>query len=324
MKRREFIVGVAGMAAWPPLAYGQRPNKLPTIGFLGAASAAAWAPWTASFMDRLRELGWIEGRTIAVEFLWAEGRIERFEEIAHEFVRRNVDVIVTGQSALLQVKRVTSSIPIVFTLGNDPLATGLIASLARPGGNITGLSSQGGDVVPIRIELLRDILGRPLARLAALADVTLPASLREMAELDLIADRLNIQIVRGEIRSGGDIDTAFVKMRGADALYVCSGPLTNTYRVLINNLAISARMPAAHFEKQYLEGGGLIAYGPSYSALFRRAAEYVSMILRGAYAGDLPIEQPTKFDLVINLAAAKALNLTIPSSLLARADEVIE
>ena len=325
MNRREVITLLGGAgAAWPVAARAQQATKLPTIGYLGPGSAAAWAPWTDAFVQRLRELGWIEARTIAIEYRWADGRFERFKEIAVEFVQRNVDVIVTGQSALPTVQQTTSVIPVVFALGNDPLESGFVTSLARPGGNITGLSTvAAGDLVSKRIELLRDVLPN-LKRLAVLGNVGQANSVREMADVELTAIRLDIQVVRAEIRTAEDLGPTFEKLTGADALYVCSGPLTNTYRVSINTLALGARLPTVHLQKQYLEGGGLMAYGPSYPALFRRAADYVDKILRGAHPGDLPVEQPTKFELVIDLNAAKLLGLTIPPTLLARADEVIE
>jgi putative ABC transport system substrate-binding protein len=324
VKRREFITLLgSAAAAWPLAARAQQATKLPTIGYLGPGSAAAWGPWTDAFVQRLSELGWIEARTVAIEYRWADGRFERFKEIALEFVQRNVDVIVTGQSALPTVQQATSVIPVVFALGNDPLESGFVTSLARPGGNITGLSTQAGDLVSKRIELLRGVLPN-LKRLAVLGNVGQADSVREMADVELTATRLDIQVVRAEIRTAKDIGPIFEKLTGADAIYVCSGPLTNTYRVRINTLAQGARLPTVHLQKQYLEGGGLMAYGPSYPALFRRAADYVDKILRGAHPGDLPVEQPTKFELVIDLNAAKLLGLTIPPTLLARADEVIE
>ena len=323
MRRREFIAGL-GAAAWPFAAQAQQRAKLPTIGYLGTASAAAWAPWTAAFAQRLRELGRIEGRTIAIEYRWADSLPERSREIAAEFVQRKVDVIVTGLSTVPVVAQATSVIPVVFALGNDPLESGFVASLARPGGNVTGLSTQASDLVPKRIELLREIVPKGLKRLAVLGNAGQAISVREMADVELAAGRLGIEVVRAEIRTGEDIGPAFEKMAGADALYVCGNPLTNTHRVRINALAQAAGMPTSHLQKQYLEGGGLIAYGPSYPAQFRRAADYVDMILRGAKPGELPVEQPTKFELVIDLTAAKKLGLVIPPTLLARADEVIE
>jgi putative ABC transport system substrate-binding protein len=327
MRRRDFITLLGGVAAaWPAVARGQQTDKLPTIGFLGTASATAvdWSLWTAAFQRRLRELGWIEGRTVAIEYRWGEGRPDRFAEFAAEFVRRKVDVIVTPGSAVTAVKRATSSIPIVFPMAIDPVAGGLVASLARPGGNVTGLSNQQYDVVGKRLELLREILPN-LRRLAILANAGYRESVLEMGEVEALAHRLGIEVVKLEIRRAEDIAPAFEAIKGrADALYLVTDGLIGTNLTRIMTHALAARLPTSGNIRAYVAAGALMSYGPNFPDLFRRSAEYVDKILRGAKAADLPVEQPTKFDLVVNLTAAKALGLTVPPMLLARADEVIE
>jgi putative ABC transport system substrate-binding protein len=324
MKRREFITLLGGAAAaWPAALRAQQP-KMPTIGVLGTASAAAWGPWTAAFVLRLRELGWMDGRTVAIEYRWANGRNERFAELAAEFVQLKADVILTSGGAGFAAKQATSTIPIVSVILPDPIGSGLVASLARPGGNLTGLSIQLTDLAGKRLELLREVVPG-LRRLAFLLDAGYPAMLLEMSEAQAITNTLGIEITKLEIRGPEDLVPAFETLKdGADALYVSGGPLISANRIRINTLANAARLPTMHGEKAYVEAGGLMSYGPNFPDLFRRAAEFVDKILRGAKAGDIPVEQPTKFDLVINLTTAKALGLEVPPTLLARADEVIE
>jgi putative ABC transport system substrate-binding protein len=291
---------------------------------LGTTSASAWSHYVAAFAQRLRELGWVESRTVAIEYRWAEGRSERLTEMAGEFVRLKVDVIVTAGSAFLAIKQATSVIPIVFAIADDPVEAGFVASLARPGGNITGLSIQRGDTLGKRLELLREVLPG-LRRLAILANVGDPNTVREIGEVEAAARTFGFEVAKLEIRRAEDIVPAFEAINGgADALYVCGDPLVNTNRVRINTLALAARLPTMHFVKVYVEAGGLMSYGPNFADLFRRSADYVDKILRGVKPGDIPIEQPTKFELVINLKTAKALGLEVPPMLLARADEVIE
>jgi putative ABC transport system substrate-binding protein len=325
MRRRNFLSVLGGAAvAWPLAAHAQRP-AMPTIGFLGPPKPAAWNEFVTAFVRRLRELGWIEGRTVAIEYRWAEGRPERVAEIAAEFVRLKVNIIVTGGVAVPAVKQATTIIPIVFAVDNDPVGTGLVASLARPGGNVTGLSVQAPDLVGKRLELLREVLPG-LRRLAIMANVGYAAAVVEMREVQSTGRILGLDIIPLEIRRPEDISPAFegLRNRGADALYVCTDALVGANQVQINTAANAARLPTMHSARTYAETGGLMSYGPSYPELFRRAAEYVDKILRGAKPADLPVEQPTRFDLVINLATAKALGLTIPESFLLRADEVIE
>ena len=326
MRRREFITLLGGAAAsWPLTARAQQAGKLPTIGFLVAGTPTSHGQWVAAFVQRLRELGWIEGRTITIEYRWAEGRSERFAEIAAELVRRKVDVIVTSATeAIVAAKQATSVIPIVFAAAGDPVGTGLVASLARPGGNVTGLSIQQTDVAAKRLELLREVVPG-LQRLAIWANAGSPSNVVEMAEVAATARTLGLEVATPEIRRAEDIAFVFEALKGrAEALYVCADPLATTNRTRINILAVGARLPTMHGTRDMVEAGGLMSYGPNFPNQFRRAADYVDRILRGAKPAEIPVEQPTKFDLVINLTTAKALGLDVPPALLARADEVIE
>jgi putative ABC transport system substrate-binding protein len=324
MRRREFITLFGGAAAWPLAGRAQQAAKLPTIGFLGTPAASAWAPWTAAFVQRLRELGWIEGRTVAIQYRWAEGRAERWAEFAAEFVGLKVDVIVSGGNAAVAAKRASTVVPIVFTMVDDPVGMGLVASLARPGGNVTGLAMQSTDVVGKRLALLREAVP-DLRRLAIMANVEYPFAALEMAQAQTAVRTLGLDAAIFEIRRAEDIAPAFEALKDrADALYVVGDALVMTHRIRINTLALTARVPTMHVVRELVEVGGLMSYGANFSDLFRRAADYVDKILRGVKPGDIPVEQPTKFDLVINLTTARALGLTVPPTLLARADEVIE
>jgi putative ABC transport system substrate-binding protein len=325
LKRREFITLIGGAAAaWPLAARAQQAGKLPTIGFLGPTTLSSVGLWLAAFVQRLRERGWIEGRTVAIEYRWGEGRSERLAEIAAEFVRLKVDVILTHGTGAYSAKQATTAIPIVFALATDPVATGLVASLARPGGNITGLSIQGTDLAAKRVELLREVVPG-LHRLAIMANTGGPGAVLEMREVEAMAHSLGLEPVPFEFHRSEDIAIAFETFNGrADALYVAADPLVLTNRIRINTLALGTRLPTIFGLRENVEAGGLMSYGPNFSDLFRRAADYVDKILRGAKPADIPVEQPTKFDLVINLTTAKALGLTIPESFLLRADEVIE
>jgi putative tryptophan/tyrosine transport system substrate-binding protein len=324
MRRRDFITLFGGAAAWPLAARAQQPAKLPTIGFLGAGTLSAWSLWVAAFVQRLRELGWIEGRTIAIEYRWAEGRSERFTEIGAEFMRLKVDVIVTVGTAIAALKQVTSTIPIVFAAAVDPLGSGLVTSLARPGGNVTGLSMQSTELVTKRCEFLREILP-DLRRMAVMGNAGYPAALLEMREVEAAARTLGLEIDTAELLRAEDISPAFDAFKSrVQALYVCADALVNSNNVRINILAAGARLPTMYATRVFVEAGGLMAYGPNNADLFRRAGDYVDKILRGAKPAEIPVEQPTKFDLVINLTTAKAIGLTMPESFLLRADEVIE
>jgi putative ABC transport system substrate-binding protein len=277
-----------------------------------------------AFRQGLRELGWVEGQNIAIAPRYAEGEPDRLAALAAEFVRLKVDVIVTGGAAVPAVKQATSVIPTVFAVADDAVGTGLVASLARPGGNVTGLSNQQIDLVGKRIELLRELIPG-LRRLAIMANTDAPGVGLEMAEAQTVAGRLGLQVVTSAIRRAEDIAPAFEAIEGrADALYVCGDALTNTYRIRINTLALGLRLPTILPARDMVETAGLISYGANFPDLFRRAADLVDKILRGAKPADIPVEQPTKFDFVINLTTAKALGLKIPEAVLLRADEVIE
>jgi putative tryptophan/tyrosine transport system substrate-binding protein len=326
LKRREFITLLGGAAgAWPFAARAQRFSNLKTIGFLGEGTPSSHGPLFAAFVQRLRELGWVEGHTVAIELRWGEGRNERFAEFAAEFVRLKVDIIVaSGTANVLAAKQATAVIPIVIAAAGNPIGSGLVASLAQPGGNVTGLSTQAADLAGKRLEFLREVIPGP-GRLAIMGNVANPSVVLEMGELKAAARALSLEIAALEIQKTQDIVPAFEALKGrADALYVVVDALVAANWIRINTLALGARLPTMSGGQGYVEMGGLISYGPNGPALFRRAADYLDKILRGAKPGDLPIEQPTKFDLVMNLVTARALGLTIPESLLARADEVIE
>ena len=326
MRRREFTTLVGGAAVtWPLAARAQQARKVPTVGFLGQSTPLGESERAAAFAQRLRELGWVEGRTIAIEYRWAAGRNERLAEIAAEFVQLKMDVIVAGGTPpVLAAMQATSIIPIVFASAGDPVGTGLVASLARPGGNVTGLSVLAVDLASKRLDLLREVVSG-FGRLAIMGNVGNPIILNELAELQAAAGRLGLQVDRLEIQRPQDIAPALEAVKGrADAVYVCQDLLTVGNRMRINTLALGARLPVMHASREHIEAAGLMSYGPNFLDLYRRAGDYVDKILRGAKPGDLPVEQPTKFDLVINLTTARALGLTIPESLLARADEVIE
>jgi len=326
VKRRAFITLLGGAAAWPLAARAQQPAKLPTIGFLGPNTRSFDSQQRLpAFVERLRELGWIEGRTIAIEYRWAEGSIDRAAELAAEFVRLKVDVIVTsGTPQVLAAKQATSVIPIVFAAVGDPVGAGVVATLARPDGNATGLSLQQTETTGKRLELLREVIPG-LRRLAIIANSDNLSAVLEVREAQAAARALGLDVVTSEIQRREDIAPAFEALKGrVDALYVAADPLLNTNRMPVAILAVGARLPTMYSIREPIETGGLIYYGPNFADLNRRAADFVDKILRGTKPADLPVEQPTKFELIINLTTAKALGLTIPEQLLARADEVIE
>ena len=323
MRRREFITLLGAATAWPRRTRAQQAGKLPTIGFLGA-DAAAFAPWTAAFVARLGELGWIEGKTVAIEYRWSQGRSERYAEIAAEFVSRKVDVIVTVGSAVPIVRQATVVIPIVFAVGIDPVGSGLVASLAQPGGNVTGLSIQANELAGKRLEFARELVPQ-LHRLAIMFNVGNAQPVLEMGETQAAARMLGFEVAPLVIQRAEDIAPAFQGLKTrADALYVAVDQLMVANRSSILASALDARMPTIFSTRDFVKAGALMSYGPSYTERFGRAADYVDKILRGANPGDLPVEQPTKFELVINVTTAKALGLDVPPPLLARADEVIE
>jgi ABC-type uncharacterized transport system substrate-binding protein len=326
MRRRDVIAFLGSAAAASSLAArAQQPGKLPTIGFVGAGTPSTYSPWVAAFVQRLRELGWIEGRTVAVEIRWAEGRGERYAEIAAEFVQLKVDAVLTiGTPATAAAMKATSVIPIVFVAVNDPVALGVVATLARPAANVTGLSNQQHDVAGKRLELLREVVPR-LRRLAILMNPANAGGALEMKDVQTLAGTIGVETITLQIRQAEELGPALQSLNNlADALYFASDPLFNSNRILINNMVLGLRLPTIYAFREYIEAGGLMSHGANFPALFRRGAEFVDRILRGAKPADIPVEQPTKFDLVINLTTAKTLGLTVPDKLLALADEVIE
>jgi putative ABC transport system substrate-binding protein len=326
MRRRHFLTVLGGGAAlWPFAGLAQPASTLRTIGFLVPGSRLSHGHRAMAFAHRLGELGWHEGRNVTIEYRWAEGRRERYSEIAAEFVRLNVTAIVTaGTEPVAAAKQVASVIPIVFATAGDPIGTGLVASLARPGGNITGLSMQQTDAAGKRLGLLREMVP-DLRRLAIMANTASPLGALETREIQAAAHRLGIESVVSNVRQSADVGKAMEGIKGrVDALYVVIDPVLTTNRVRIVTLAIASRLPIMALSREYVESGGLISYGPNIPEMYRRAADLVDKILRGTKPADIPIEQPTKFELVINLSTARAVGLSIPPSLLARADEVIE
>jgi putative ABC transport system substrate-binding protein len=323
MRRREFILGSMA-TAWPVVGRAQTLGKLPTIGILGSTSAA-WNHWLAALLQRLHQLDWIENRTVTVEYRWTEGRNERYAELAADLVRSNVNIIVPlGTPAIFAAKKATAVVPIVFPLASDPVGDGLVASLARPGGNITGLSNQQPDLAGKRLEILREIIPN-LTRLAYLANINNSTVKLLVNEVQIAARKLGLEIIPGDIKRAEDIAPALDALKGrAQALYVAGDPLVADNQIQINTLALAARLPTIHGTRGYADTGGFVSYGPDFSDLFRRAGDYIDKILKGAKPADLPVEQPTKIELVINLKTAKALGFEIPSKLLFTADEVIE
>ena len=312
-------------ATWPLTAGAQQRARLPTIGFLGSTTPAPQSQWTAAFVQRLAELGWREGRNVEIEYRWAEGRSDSFAKLADELVRLNVDVIVTHNTPpTLAAKQATSVIPIVFATAGDPVANDLVASLARPGGNATGLSILSADLAGKRLEVLREVVPG-LRRLAILTDVANPFTKREVGEVRRAAGTLAIELDPIEIRRADDIAPALDPSQlRAQALYVPAVPLFFANRARINSLALAARLPTIHLVREYVEAGGLMSYGPNWPDMWRQAADLVDKILHGTKPADIPVQQPTRFDLVLNLKTAKALGLTFPDKTLALAEEVIE
>jgi putative tryptophan/tyrosine transport system substrate-binding protein len=324
MRRREFIAGLGGAAGWPVVARAQQPAKLPTVGFLGSLTQSAQKEWTAALVQRLREHEWVEDRTVAIEYRWAEGRNERYSEIATEFVRLKVDVILTVGTAIPAAKQATSTIPIVFAIAVDPVGSGLVASLARPGGNVTGSSIQSTEVAGKRVEILHELLP-DLRRMAIIGNVDYDGAVREIGEVRIAAAKLGLNADVLEIRHARDVVPAFETLKsGTQALYVCPDALANANHARINTLALGSGLATMHPFRDYIGAGGLMSYGASTTDLFRRAGDLVDKILKGAKPADLPVEQPTRFELVINLTTAKALRLTIPEAFLLRADELID
>lgn len=325
MRRRDFISLGSGAALWPVVARAQ-PSATPhIIGFLGPTPAAIAATWFAAFVTRLGELGWKDGRDIEIEARWAEGQAGRLPQLAVDLVKLEPDVIVTWATVpALVVKHTTATIPVVFALAADPIGAGLVASLARPGGNLTGLSIQNVDLAGKRFELLYDIVPN-LHRLAIMANVDAPDVIAEMKQVEATANKIGLETITLEVRHTEDIAPAFDTLTARpDAIYVVGDPLTFTNRGQINSLALRSHLPTLYAIREFVNAGGLMSYGANFPDLFRRAADFTDKILRGTKPAEIPVEQPTKFDLVINRKTAKALGLTIPQTLLATADEVIE
>jgi putative ABC transport system substrate-binding protein len=326
MRRREFITLLGGAAVWPIAARAQQGERVRRIGVSnGGASNPVSQAFLNAFLQELARLGWMEGRNIIIDVRWAEGRNERSTEIAAEFVKLKVDVIVASATPpTLAAMQTSSTIPIVFVATANPLDTGLVASLARPGGNVTGLSNQTNDIADKRVALLHELVPA-LHGLGVLVNPNNVGSMLELREVEAAARALKLDVVTMEIRRADDIAAAFEGLKGqALALYVTVDPLMNANTVRINTLSLIARLPTMFGIRDPVEIGGLISYGADFADLYRRAADYVDKILRGVKPGDIPVEQPTKFDLVINLTTAKALGLTVPQTVLVAADKVIE
>ncbi len=308
------------------LAEAQQPTKIPRIGFLSAVSPSAISTRTESFRQGLRELGYVEGKNIVIEYRYAEGKLDRLSQLAAELlVRLKVDVIVSaGPPPTRSAKQATVTIPIVMAFDDDPVGSGFVVSLARPGGNITGLSTLSPEISGKQLELLREIAPK-LSRVAVLGNATQPGNPQALREINLAADAIGVQLQYLEVRGPKDIETAFraASKERADAVLVLSSPVLFSQRRQVADLAVKSRLPTIYGRPEYVEDGGLVFYGVSYTDLFRRAATYVDKILKGAKPADLPVEQPKKFEFIINLKAAKQIGLTIPPNVLARADKVI-
>jgi putative ABC transport system substrate-binding protein len=327
MRRRDFaLLFVVGTALWPLHIYAQQSRTIPRIGVLLPGSPASFSVRTEAFLDGLKELGYVEGRTIAIEWKWGEDRLDTLSGLAADLVRSNVDVIVTGgTSAAKALKATTQTIPIVMALVGDPVAAGLVNNLARPGGNATGFSIVAPELGTKRLELLKEIVPN-LSSIAVLSNTKNPQSKIEMKEMQRAAQVLGLHLHPAEISTGDELENAFAAMNSvaAQALIVLTDPILFSQRKRTVDLAGKYKLPAVYFFQGFVEVGGLMSYGPSDTDLFRRAAGYVDRILKGVKPSELPVEQPTKFDLYINLSTAKALGVTIPETFLARADKVIE
>jgi putative tryptophan/tyrosine transport system substrate-binding protein len=324
MRRRSFLQGIAASAAARPLA-ARAQQPVPIIGYFGSTTPSLDRPRLAAFLKRLAELGWVDDRNVKIELRWAEASAERAREIAAEFVRLKVDVIVTaGTVDVLAAKQATSSIPIVFAAAGDPVGAGLVESLARPGNNVTGLSLEVTGTAGKRLGLLHDVIPS-LRRVAILGNETVPSIAAEISEVQAAGRTLGLETIVSDLRRAEDIEPAIEALKGrVDAIYVCADPLVTTNESRINDLALSARLPTIHGLPENAAAGGLLAYGVDVPDMCRRAAEIVDKILHGAKPADIPVEQPTTFKFVINLKTAKALGIAIPYSTQLLADEVIE
>ena len=326
MKRRDMIAGVAVAMAWPLAASAQQAGTIHKVGYLSPGSPPSSPSAPTPFLDALAELGWVEGKNVVVERRYADNRPEQLPGLAAELVHLNVDVIVAiGTLGPLAAKRATSTIPIVMMAAGDPLGSGLVASLARPGGNVTGMSLMVPDIGGKRLELLKELLPR-LSRVAVLWDAANPYPAIVFKETQAAGQSLGIEVQSLEVRGPDDFDGAFEAARKGrpDALITVEDPLTFTYQRRISDFAVIEKLPSLFGTREDVAAGGLMSYGASLADLFRRAAGYVDKILKGAKPADLPVQQPTKFELVVNLKTAKALGLTLPESILARADAIVE
>jgi len=319
-----IVVAVVSLAI-AVLAQAQQPKKIPRIGFLSAVSASSISPRTEAFRQGLRELGYVEGQSIVVEYRWAEGKFDRLPDLAAELVRLKVDVILSGgPTATRPAKEATVTIPIVMAFDDDPVGSGFVASLARPGGNITGLSTLAPEISGKQLELLKEIVPR-LSRVAVFGTSTRSGNAQALREIELAAGTLGVQLQYLEVLGAKDIEALFrAASKGrADAVLALASPTLLLQRTQIADLAVKNRLPAIYDRAEFVEDGGLMTYSVSITDLFRRAATYVDKILKGAKPADLPVEQPTKFEFIVNLKAAKQIGLTIPPNVLARADKVI-
>jgi putative tryptophan/tyrosine transport system substrate-binding protein len=325
IKRREFIALIGGAAAWPLAVRAQQPiGKVRRLGIL--QPGAPPEPLVEAMRERLRELGYREGHDIVLEFRWAEGKFERLSQLAAELASLKVDVITTLSTPVaIAARKATTTIPIVFTGVGDPVGAGVVPSLARPGGNATGISLLATELAPKRLEILREIVP-DMSPVAMLWNDTNPGMVLRAREAQDAAAKLHVTIQSVGVHDLVDFDSAFATIENGrtNALLVLVDPFTLQHRKRIVDFAAQRRLPAIYEAREFVQSGGLICYGPSLLAMQRRAAEYVDKIFKGAKPADLPVEQPTKFELVINLKTAKALGLDIPPTLLARADEVIE
>ncbi len=330
MKRRAFIALLGGAAAAWPFAARAQQKSMPVVGVLGIGPPDVNEPNISAFRQGLAGLGYVEGRNILIEYRWAEGKPERFPVLAAELVALKVDVIVTagGTLAALAAKQATTTLPIVFTVVGDPIAEGLVTSLARPGGNVTGLSNVATDLVGKWLELLKQTVPGVSLVAVLLKPDSMPESAKEvrLKEAAVSARALGVQLQVVEARGPSEFDRAFsdISEKGAGALVVLPTPIFGNERQRIVELAAKNRLPTVYASRSYVDVGGLMSYGPNLPDLHRRAATYVDKIIKGAKPSDLPVQQPTKFELVINLKTAKTLGLEIPPTLLASADEVIE
>ena len=323
-----FVIFAVALLGTSLIADAQQPKEVLRIGYLGSnpPTTAEFVPIYDAFRQGLRDLGYVEGQNIVIERRFAEGRLERFPDLAAELVRLRVNIIVGEVTPAIQAaQRATSTIPIVMSFVGDPVANGFVASLARPGGNITGLSIMAPELVGKRLELLKEVVPR-VSRVAVLWNPANPLGAPQLREVEVAARAFGMRLQPLEARGPSEFDSAFAAMtrERAGALIVLGDVMFSFHRTRVAELAAKSRLPAVYTNRGHVEAGGLMSFGPSYADLNRRAASYVDKILKGAKPGDLPVEQPTKFELVINLRTAKALGLTIPNSLLLRASEIIQ